>query len=320
MPQALSSFGHEADPAKGPSFQPAVALGLAVIGAVIIVVQACGYLSWLFSSDFAAIRSPVAVPEDIKAIAHQAELSSIIGASLWLCFVAWGWSRKRTLTWPLLWTIAWALTFWQEPMVNVRHHTFSWNKALFNRGDWTTHLPFVPDSYSPMPEALILEGLVFLYLLPLFAMVIAALMKAMQRYLHITNKVMLVLLAWAAMGLADMKFEFGGIAKGLLAYVEIGGPALNAGSVTQWPIYEGVGVGLAWALPGMIMFFRRDVAMAAHNEVFPRWWQGRYAIPATLLAAVGLVNIIFGIYNAGYVMIMDGTVASLLPPWLAPVR
>ena len=98
MPQALSSFGHEVDSAKGPSFHLAVALGLAVIGAVIIVVQVCGYLSWLFSSDFAAIRSPVAVPEDIKAIVHQAELSSIIGASLWLCFVAWGWSRKRTLT------------------------------------------------------------------------------------------------------------------------------------------------------------------------------------------------------------------------------
>lgn len=301
---------------KAPPFNPAVALGLAAIGAIIIAVQAFGYLSWLCSADFAAISSPVDVPEDIRAMVRQAEMSSLIGASLWLCYVAWDWLRKRTLTWPLLWSVAWALTFWQEPMVNVRHHTFSWNKALFNRGDWTTHLPFVPDSYSPMPEALILEGLVFLYLLPLFAMVIAALMKAMRRYLHIANNALLVLLAWLAMGLADMKFELGGIAKGLLAYVEIGGPALNPGSVTQWPIYEGVGVGLAWALPGMIMFFRRDMA----SEVFPRWWQGRHALLVTLLAAVGLVNLIFAIYNTGYVMVMDGTVASQLPPWLAPVR
>src|SRR5437899_120660 len=113
------------------------------------------------------------------------------------------------------------------------------------------------DGRSPAPAparsqvmvAVLLEGPVFVWMLPLVAVGTAALMRLLRRYLRIPAVVVLV--TWLAVGLFDMLFERIGIAGGLLAYHQLGGPALHAGQPDQWPIYEGIAIGLAWALPGM---------------------------------------------------------------------
>jgi hypothetical protein len=276
---------------------------LAVVGVLAVAVQLWAYTSWLLSPDFATVTSPTPAPDAIRAGVVRAQLVSVAGTVLWLGYVAWDWRRRRRLTWPLLWTVAWALVFWQEPLVNVRTRTFSFNKEFANWGDWTAHLPFVRNT-SPLPEAILLEGLVFVYLLPLVAMATAALMRLLRRRLRLPNPV-LVLVAWLAVALFDLLFERQGIAGGLLAYPEVGGPALDQGQPTQWPIYEGFAIGLAWALPGMVTYFLRE------REVTP----SRRPALVTVLAAVGLVNLGFGLYNLGYALIMHGTVAQM-PPWL----
>lgn len=277
---------------------------LAVLGAAVLLVQLWAYAAWLFTSPLEPVRSSAPVPDEVVRNVRIAELSSIVGATAWLGFVAWDWRRRRTLTWPLLWTVAWASVFWQEPLVNVRTHTFSFNKEFHNLGDWTTYLPFVPDSYSPLPEALVLEGLVFLYLLPLLAVAVAAYMRLLRRHLRINSPVVLTLVAWASVVAFDMAFELQGIHQELLAYVEVGGPTLHAGEPGQWPLYEGLAIGAAWAFPGVLTFFVRDRASA---DGYPRWWPGRRGVVVTLLAAVGAVNLVFGLYNAGYVALMEGT-------------
>lgn len=283
---------------------PVPVAALAVLGGVVIAVQAWGYVAWLLSPDFTTVTSPTPTPDAVRAGVARAQLVSVVGTVLWLGYVVWDWRRRRELTWPLLWTVAWALVFWQEPLVNVRTRTFSFNKEFANWGDWTTHLPFVRDS-SPLPEAILLEGLVFVYLLPLVAFGTVALMRVLRRLRVPVFAVVLV--AWLAVGLFDLLFERQGIDGGLLAYAEVGGPALDRGEPSQWPLYEGLAIGLAWALPGMVMFFRR--------EPVPRWWPGHRGSLVTVLAAVGVVNLGFGLYNAGYALVMHGTVAQL-PPWL----
>jgi hypothetical protein len=288
-----------------------VVAALAAVGAVAVLVQVWGYASWLRSPEFAAIASPASPPASVGTGVIRAQWFLGIGVVLWLAYVLWDWLRRRALTWPLLWTVAWALVFWQEPLVNVRDRTFSFNKEFVNRGDWTTHLPFVQHT-SPLPEALLLEGPVFVCMLPLVAVGTAALMRVLRRYLRIPAVVVLV--TWLAVGLFDMVFERMGIAGGLLAYDQLGGPAVHAGQPDQWPIYEGIAIGLAWALPGMVMFFRR-YAPSSNRELSPDWWHGRGGALVTVLAAVGLVNLVFGLYNVGYALVMSGTFATM-PPWL----
>lgn len=315
MPRESSPPMVRFDAASPPSAltrsQIAVAL-LAVVGVLAVIVQVWGYTAWLRSPDFAAVASPAPPPESISTGVTRAQWALGVAVVLWLAYVVWDWLRRRELTWALLWTVAWTLVFWQEPLVNVRDRTFSFNKEFLNRGDWTTHLPFVGHT-SPLPEALLLEGSVFVCMLPLVAVGTAALMRVLRRYLRIPAVVVLV--TWLAVGLFDMLFERMGISGGLLAYDQLGGPAVNGGEPSQWPAYEGIAIGLAWALPGMVMFFRRYAPDPANRERAPRWWHGRRSTLVTLLAAVGLVNLVFGLYNAGYALTMSGTVATM-PPWL----
>lgn len=292
---------------------------LGVLGSVVVLVQAWGYGRWRTASGLEPVRAAAPLPSDVAADVRSAELTLVVLAAAWLAFVAWDWWRQRTLTWPLLWTIAWASTFWQEPLVNVRHHTFSFNTGFRNAGDWTTHLPLVPDSYSPLPEAIVMEGLVFLALLPCLAFGVAALLRLAHRRLGIRNRALLIAVGYLAVVAFDAAFELAGIGQQLLAYVELGGPALDAGDHNQWPLYEGAAIGAAWAFPGILMFLRRDFPPEGARETQPRWWQGRRAAALTIVTAIGAVNLVFGLYNAGYVAIMDGTVTDQ-PEWLAPTH
>lgn len=280
---------------------------LAIGGLAIVALQVWGYGAWLLTSSLTPLHSSAPQTNAVLDRVRLAELTSIAGAMLWLIYVAWDWSRRRSLTWPLLWTIAWACAFWQEPLVNVTHRTFAFNPAFHNLGDWTRHLPFVPSSYTPLPEALILEGLVFLYLLPLLAIGVTALLRLLRRILPGTPIAVLVVIAYLAVVAFDIAFELQGVHQGLLRYPEVGGPAISGGSPHQWPILEGFGLGAAWAFPGILTFLITERRPADHD--LPRWWRGGHRDLMTTLAAIGAVNLAFGIYNALYVSVMHGTAA-----------
>lgn len=311
------------DPALSTSGGPTVfrtrpvVAGFAILGVAVLLVQVWGYGAWSLSAPLEPIRSGVPVPDNIRSSVRLAELTSVIGATVWIGFVGFDWWRRRALTWPLLWTVAWACVFWQEPLVNVRNHTFSFNREFQNLGDWTTHLPFVPDSYSPLPEALVLEGLVFLYLLPLLAHAVAAYTRLLRRLLPFASVIPALVLAYLSVVGFDIAFELQGVHQGLLRYVELGGPAIGGGSPEQWPLFEGFAIGAAWAFPGILTFLLRDHWRI--QSARPTWWTGKRASSVTLLAAIGAANLVFGLYNATYIAVMDGTV-SHQPGWLAPVR
>lgn len=317
----MSSDAVTAVPPLPPPGEPAlfrvrpVVAGLAALGVAVLLVQVWGYGAWLLSAPLEPIRSGVPVPDEISSRVRIAELTSVIGATAWIGFVGFDWWRRRAMTWPLLWTVAWACVFWQEPLVNVRNHTFSFNREFQNLGDWTTHLPFVPDSYSPLPEALVLEGLVFLYLLPLLAIAVAAYARLLRRVLPFASVIPSVVIAYLSVVGFDVAFELQGVHQGLLRYVELGGPAINAGEPGQWPLFEAFAIGAAWAFPGLLTFLLRD-----HWQVqtkAPIWWTGRRGRSITLLAAIGVTNLVFGLYNTTYIAVMDGTVSEQ-PDWLAP--
>ena len=286
---------------------------LAVVGVIVLAVQIWAYGAWLLTSGLEPVRSAGTVPDEILANIHAGQTLSVVSTFLWLSYVCWDVFLRRSLTWSLLWTVTWAAVFWQEPLVNIRNHTFSFNTAFANAGDWTTYIPFVPDSYSPLPEPLLMEPLIFVYQLPLLAMLVCGYMRLLQRHLGITNAVALTLIAYLTVVAFDAFSELQGIEQQLLRYVEIGGPAIRAGQPDQWPLYEGFGLGAAWAFPGILMFWLRQ----RPNSDNPLWWRGRFSRWLTVLTAIGAVNLFFGAYNTGFILVMDGTVSEQ-PAYLSP--
>lgn len=105
-----------------------------------------------------------------------------------------------------------------------------------------------------------------------------------------------------------MWIERRGIEQGQAAYPEVAGWfSIDAGTPRQWPGAIGVTIGLIWALPGLIMFFRRYGAGRANvtvdREPVPRWWQVPHGSALTLLAGIGVTNLAFALANV--VLITD---------------
>lgn len=272
---------------------------LAALGVLFLAVQVWGYVGWLLSDEFVAHDSPVPLPASVDAAVGRGQVVQVVGVLLWLTFLAVHTARKRALSWPLVLTIVWASVYWQDPLVNLVDPVFSYNAGFFDRGDWTAYLPFVPDDAPGLDQPLLMQALVFLWFIPVVSAGAYGVMRLASRWTR--NPVVLVLLAWAAIAVFEGLFELQGIDQGLLAWRRVTeGLSLHAGEPDQWPLYEGVLLGLVWALPGIALYFRDRLP-----PVRP---------VVGLLAAVGALNLAFLSYNVALILLARNDVP--LDPWL----
>jgi hypothetical protein len=293
-----------------------VALALAAVGTGFVVFQLWGYLAWLTSDDFVFTRSPEPVPSAIRANVERAQWILVIGAVAWTAFLIVHTVRRKTLTWPLLLTLTWALVYWQDPLVNFADHDFSYNAQFVDRGDWMASLPLLPDPHAGLPQPLLLESLVFYCMLPTVAFLAYGVMRAARDRLGVRSALALGALGWLVTFLVETGFENSGIRQGVLAWVHVNESlAVNAGTPNQWPVYEGVLLGLVWAIPGMLMFFRgrhRFTALDPGIESF----RPLASTAITILSLVGFLNLVFLAYNVA-LMLLAGDTTFAIPGWFS---
>jgi Spirocyclase AveC-like len=271
----------------------------AVIGTLIVAYQIMGYLLWITGPNFVAVApGPDPIPSEMLAGIRGQEQSQMTMALCWTLFLA-GYSMwRRSLTWPVVLTIVWTATFWQEPLINAANQAFTTNLYFFNRGDWISSLPLMPIGGPTMTEPLKMEFPGFYMLNPLFSMMAAGLMIVAWKYLRIRNAITLFLIG-AGFGFAlDAYSELFSIKAGILAWNKAY-PALSvrAGSMQQWPVYEGIMLGTLWAFLGILYFFRGE------NRFSP-WDHGLNFITspakrntAIVFMLVGCLNTPFMAYN-----------------------
>jgi len=281
---------------------------LFAIGVGFLVFQLWGYLAWALDGGSTRFETDAAVPQASTDAIRLGLVVTPTIAALWLVFVGRGVLRSRTLTWPALLTLAWALTYWQESMANVTGARFAYNASFFDLGDWTDHLPFVDMTGPGLPQPLGMETFVFVGMFPLFSWAVAAGLRALHRRTG-WHPVAVAAVVYAVVLVFEFLVEMRSIAQGVHAYPEVfGALSIRDGQVDQFPLYENWLLGLMWFLPGLAIFLLRDL-------------RGR-TLPApgvlTVLAAAGALNTAFLLYNlVAFVWLPADTLAPV-PPWLQP--
>lgn len=284
---------------------------LALIGAALVFYQVWGYIAWLLG-DIPLRRTDAPVPADVMAAVVRAE-RLIYGVAIgWCILLAVLTIRARRLTWPVMLSVAWSLVYWQESLVNGREHAFTYNAYFLSREDWMPFLPFLSASKPLLHQPLLMEPLVFFWLIPFVGIGISALLRLINRY---TQSVPIMVLIAAGVGSAfETGFEFSAISQQLLAWNLV--PAelsIRAATPQQWPLPELL-LGIVWSLPGIAWHFR--------DRTWLQWLDPQAgptdatATTIRILALSAAINSVFLAYNT-VLMFVPATATAQFPPWLS---
>ena len=271
----------------------------AVIGALVLLYQLIGYIRWAIGPSFAEVPpGPSPITDEVLANVRNSESFMAMGGIVWTLFlIGFSWFR-RELVWPVFVTILWSSVYWQESMTNAANQAFTLNLHFFNRGDWISDLPFMPVDRATITQPLIQETMAFYWLNPVFSLLAAGIMILCYRYLKIGNIVALCAIAVLSGVLMDIYAEFSGISQGIMAWNRAWPPlTVYAGTVRQWPIYEGLLLGALWALPGIFYFLRGANRFTPWDHGFGHIRAASYRNAAIVLMQVGLLNTLFMAYN-----------------------
>jgi len=291
---------------------------LGAVGVLFVVYQLVGYTTWMLSPGFAPPpRGDSLISPEALAGVRFAQLTQIVSAGVWSLFLIISWLKLRRLTWPMALSIGWIAVYWQDPLVNIVHHDFSYNAYFFNRGDWGGYLPFLPYHTNVLSQPLLVEGLVFYWQIPVFALLTSWLMGRARQGLGIQNPWILSAIGWSIMVIADFLLESRGIQTHAFAWNRVSRMlSLHAGTPNQWPLYEGIAVAAMWASGGILHFFRGVNRFTPFDREITE--EGPFAGLWLVLVLIGFFNLIFLGYNAVLVILGGFDPAPTnFPSWLS---
>jgi hypothetical protein len=240
-----------------------------------------------------------------------------IVAVVWLTFVIRGLLRVRALTWPAFITAAWALTYWQESLADVTGPRFAYNAGFFDRGDWTSHLPFVRVPGIGLPQPLGMEPFIFVGMFCVFSYGAGRLMAVVRKATG-WARWRVAVIGYLAILVVEFTAEMTAMAQGVHGYPQVfGALSIRAGTAHQFPLYENWLLGLMWLLPGLLMFLVREnePGLRVPVEVVG---SGRRGTVTAVLAFAGALNIAFLLYNLIAFVWLPADTFAPMPPWLNP--
>lgn len=292
---------------RGTAWLPVVG----TVGAMFVGYQLWGYVAWALDGGSKPFEIKTSVPASIDQTVLLGRIVPAVIAALWLTYVIRGVLRDRSLTWPLLITLAWALTYWQESLANVTGARFAYNSEFYDRGDWTGYMPFINPSGPGLAQPLQMETLVFIGMFPVFSWGAAALMRALRARTR-WSPWLIALVTYAVVLVVEFGAEMRSMAGGAHAYPEVfGALSIRDGQPDQFPLYENWLLALMWFLPGLLVFVARDLRDNRLPTVRP---------VLAVLATTGALNMAFLLYNlVAFVWLPADTTADM-PPWLDPVQ
>lgn len=273
----------------------------ATVGAITLVFQLYIWGKWITGPNFE--RVPVGPDEPPTLMKFTIWIGLSIGfilaaLALWW-FVFRPWRQSRTLTLDGMMTLAFGLSYFQDPLFNYSGTWLTYNSYMPNLGSWLSE---IPGSLAPArPGAQFAESP--LWVAPLFIFILLPvcigqnwlMRKAKVRWPSISN-LRLFLLAWAAVAVFTLILEaFVLMPLGFYTYAGASpGWSVNPGHFYKYPIYEAIVWGFAWAGWAWLRYDRND-----RGETFAERGADRLAVSGTrrtairFLAVFGAISAIF---------------------------
>ncbi|MBT8340870.1 MAG: spirocyclase AveC family protein, partial [Desulfatitalea sp.] len=227
-----------------------------------LLVAAYVWGSWLLSPIFRP--SPVgsdSLPHNVWLTVRICEaLGGVTGLAVFIKFVLMPVIREKHIPTDGLMVINFLLIWWMDPMVNYFNFSFTYNSHTFNMGSWAS---FIPGASYPnlenFPEPLLMMGGFYLGFWMLTALAGCWLIRKMLAWRPGIRPLSCLVVVFIAMFIIDMLIELLILRTGLAAYPGVWASfSIFPGQVYQWPLYEGVGVGLACVGFTALRFYKDD--------------------------------------------------------------
>lgn len=288
---------------------------LARLGALFVVVQAYVYLRWIFSDQF--VSTPTGadpIPGSQMMWIRLWEAICIVGGIVFIGWIVRSTRRDGAISAVGVLVSAWLLAAWQDPGVNYIRPVFSYTSGFFNRGTWAQFLPGWVNHAGANPQPIWFWLGTYGLLVPLGIYGGDKLLAAFRRAFPRINKAGLIALMFVTFSILEAVVEQLFQRMGLWAYLRVNhGWSVFTGTITQFPIFEGLAFGGTVSVIAMIIycFRKKDGSMITDTGIDTL--RNKRSIGITrVLALAAVFNLTMLVFNMAFNMVNQH--ADTMPP------
>jgi hypothetical protein len=272
-------------------------VGWAIVGALFIAVQAWAYGGWIISGEATRTAAgPTPIPNWMEVGHTIFEIGGPLAAltMIWF-FLVRPWRRTGRLTLDGMFLLAFALSYWQDLLLDYFQPVYVYNAHLFNLGAWNLHIPgWMSPNGNLVAEPLLAVGPMYVY--AVFGSVVLSnfcMRKARVRWPRLGNFGLLAG-TFLCFFVFDMIVETPMLSVGLFSFPgAIRGITLFDGNYYQFPLSEAFFMSCIWTAWSAVRFFRDDKGRTiAERGVDDLAVSERSRTGVRFLAVVGITNAI----------------------------
>jgi hypothetical protein len=276
---------------------------LARLGAAFVVLQAYIYLRWISSDKFTSTPTgPDKIPGATMTWIRVWEVITVVGGVIFLGWLVRRALRDRALS-PLgIYVLAWLLTAWQDPGVNLIRPVFAYNSGFFDRGTWAYFIPGWVSKGAENPQPIIYTFGNYMVLMPLAVVGLDSLIATARRRMPRLNGAGVVAALFVSFFVLDTAIEQLFLRMGLWTYPRVDHRwSVFSGTMNQFPLYEGLAFGGIVSVIGIVIYCFRNAEGHMITDRGIGDLQGKRGVGAArVLALAAVLNIVMLVFNMGF--------------------
>ena len=214
------------------------------------------------------------------------------------------WRQNRRLTWDGMIVIASLTVYWQDFLINMAVMWSSYNAGLINWGSWYNFVPgWVAPNFRGFAEAPTMVLAWWPFGLLAVMMTFNFVMRRAQARWPGISRLGLVAIAFALGFMLDLTAELLWLYGGTFHYGGAPGPKLFGGHYYQFPLFEMLFWGSAWATMSCYRYFRNDKGQTFTDKGIDELRVGSKGKTwIRLFSIIGFVNLIVLCYNLAWLI------------------